>query len=125
MAILNSEERAFLTSAVRVSYANPFLPERIDYERETLGAEFDESHADWNLLGDDPESPIDGDTLAKLPRELARYLALASWIDTVREFYGATEAPGFIANISGREGSVGRVPLGGAGWLRPPSAGGR
>jgi fatty-acyl-CoA synthase len=39
-------------------------------------------------------------------------------IDTVREFYGATEAPGFIANISGREGSVGRVPLGGAGFLR-------
>ena len=40
-------------------------------------------------------------------------------IEHVREFYGATEAPGFIANISGREGSVGRVPLGGlAGWLR-------
>jgi hypothetical protein len=56
MSILNSQERAFLTSVVRVSYANPFLAERIDYERETLGAEFDESHADWNLLGDDPES---------------------------------------------------------------------
>lgn len=40
-------------------------------------------------------------------------------IEHIREFYGATEAPGFIANISGREGSVGRVPLGGlAGWLR-------
>ncbi len=40
-------------------------------------------------------------------------------IQHIREFYGATEAPGFIANISGREGSVGRVPLGGlAGWLR-------
>ncbi len=39
-------------------------------------------------------------------------------IQSIREFYGATEAPGFIANISGREGSVGRVPLGGAGWLR-------
>lgn len=39
-------------------------------------------------------------------------------IESIREFYGATEAPGFIANISGREGSVGRVPLGGAGWLR-------
>jgi fatty-acyl-CoA synthase len=40
-------------------------------------------------------------------------------IDDIREFYGATEAPGFIANISGREGSVGRVPLGTlAGWLR-------
>lgn len=40
-------------------------------------------------------------------------------IDSIREFYGATEAPGFIGNISGREGSVGRVPLGGlAGWMR-------
>ena len=47
------------------------------------------------------------------PRFRARF-----GIDTIREFYGATEAPGFIANISGREGSVGRVPLGGAGWLR-------
>ena len=56
MAILNSDERTFLTSVARVSYANPFLPERIDYEREALGAEFDESHANWNLLGDDPET---------------------------------------------------------------------
>jgi hypothetical protein len=56
MAILNPEERIFLTSVTRVSYANPFLSERIDYEREALGAEFDESHADWNLLGDDPET---------------------------------------------------------------------
>lgn len=40
-------------------------------------------------------------------------------IEHIREFYGATEAPGFIANLSGREGSVGRVPLGGlAGWMR-------
>lgn len=40
-------------------------------------------------------------------------------IDRIREFYGATEAPGFIANISGREGSVGRVPFGGlAGFYR-------
>ena len=56
MAILNSEERIFLTSVSRVSYANPFLAERIDFEREALGAEFDESHANWNLLGDDPET---------------------------------------------------------------------
>jgi fatty-acyl-CoA synthase len=47
------------------------------------------------------------------PRFKARF-----GIETIREFYGATEAPGFIANLSGREGSVGRVPLGGAGWLR-------
>lgn len=38
-------------------------------------------------------------------------------IDLIREFYGATEAPGFIANLSGREGSVGRLPLGGLGGM--------
>jgi hypothetical protein len=56
MAILNPKERVFLNSVTRVSYANPFLAERIDFEREALGAEFDESHANWNLLGDDPET---------------------------------------------------------------------
>lgn len=38
-------------------------------------------------------------------------------IPTIREFYGATEAPGFIFNLTGRPGSVGRVPLRRAGWL--------
>ena len=39
-------------------------------------------------------------------------------IGKIREFYGATEAPGFILNVSGKEGSVGRMPLGGFGWLK-------
>ena len=56
MAILNAEDQRFLESVARVSYANPFLAERIDFERVTLGSEFDESQANWNLLGDDPET---------------------------------------------------------------------
>jgi transcriptional regulator with AAA-type ATPase domain len=56
MSVLNSEDLRFLESVVRVSYANPFLAERIEYEREALGPEFDDSQADWNLLGDDPET---------------------------------------------------------------------
>jgi DNA-binding CsgD family transcriptional regulator len=56
MALLNPEEQKFLESVVKVSYANPFLTERIDYERQALGADFDESQAAWNLLGDDPET---------------------------------------------------------------------
>ena len=56
MTVLNPEERGFLESVVRVSYANPFLAERIEYERDALGPEFDNSQADWNLLGDDPET---------------------------------------------------------------------
>lgn len=31
-----------------LAYCNPFLPERIDYEREILGANFDEKEAAWN-----------------------------------------------------------------------------
>ena len=56
MAILNAEDYRFLESVAKVSYANPFLAERIDYERRALGSEFDESQANWNLLGDDPET---------------------------------------------------------------------
>lgn len=56
MAILNAEDHRFLESVAEVSYANPFLAERVDYERRALGSEFDESQANWNLLGDDPET---------------------------------------------------------------------
>ena len=56
MAILNDEDHRFLESVAEVSYANPFLAERIENERRALGPEFDESQANWNLLGDDPET---------------------------------------------------------------------
>jgi fatty-acyl-CoA synthase len=32
-------------------------------------------------------------------------------IPEIREFYGATEAPGIIVNLTGKPGSVGRVPM--------------
>ena len=38
-------------------------------------------------------------------------------IPLIREFYGATEAPGFIFNLTGRVGSVGRVPMRRTGWI--------
>ena len=56
MTLLNIEDHRFLESVAEVSYANPFLAERIDYERRALGSDFDESQANWNLLGDDPET---------------------------------------------------------------------
>ena len=55
MTVLTSDDRVFLESVARLNYVNPFLPERIDCERKALGSDFDESKADWNLLGDDPE----------------------------------------------------------------------
>ena len=56
MTVLNAEDLSFLESVAKVSHANPFLAERINYERRALGSEFDESQANWNLLGDDPET---------------------------------------------------------------------
>ena len=56
MTVLNDQQQNFLESVVGVSYANPFTADRIDYERQALGPEFDESQANWNLLGDDPET---------------------------------------------------------------------
>lgn len=39
-------------------------------------------------------------------------------IETIREFYAATEAPGFIVNLEGRVGAVGHVPWRRSGWMR-------
>jgi len=55
MTFLDPEERRFLEAVSKINYVNPFLPERIDFEREALQADFDESKANWNLLGDDPD----------------------------------------------------------------------
>jgi fatty-acyl-CoA synthase len=36
----------------------------------------------------------------------------------IHEFYGATEAPGLLVNLTGAPGAVGRLPLGGLGMYR-------
>ena len=42
----------------RLTYCNPFLPERIEFEREALGGNFVEQPSDWNihpeLIGESP-----------------------------------------------------------------------
>lgn len=57
MAFLNGDERAFLQAVSKLGYCNPFLPERIAYEREVLGAEFIEGEAVWSFRVDDPNTP--------------------------------------------------------------------
>jgi transcriptional regulator with AAA-type ATPase domain len=55
VGLLKPEDQTYLEIIARINYANPFLPERIQLERDALGDDFDESRANWNLLGDDPE----------------------------------------------------------------------
>ncbi len=48
MAVLSDSERSLATVLAKLTYCNPFLPERIQYEREALGDAFVESGPVWN-----------------------------------------------------------------------------
>ena len=56
MAFLTTSERGFLRAISSLGYCNPFLPERIEYEREALGPDFVEAEAVWSLRVDDPDT---------------------------------------------------------------------
>jgi transcriptional regulator with AAA-type ATPase domain len=49
MALFTREQKAFAVAASNVGYCNPFLPERIEYERQALGSDFREADAHWNV----------------------------------------------------------------------------
>jgi transcriptional regulator with AAA-type ATPase domain len=49
MGLFNSKERAFAEAVSNLAFCNPFLTERIEYERQALGSDFHESRAVWNL----------------------------------------------------------------------------
>ncbi|RMF83650.1 MAG: sigma-54-dependent Fis family transcriptional regulator [Nitrospinota bacterium] len=57
MPFLTTGERSFLQAVAKLGYCNPFLPERVEYEREVLGPDFEESEAIWSLRVDDPDTP--------------------------------------------------------------------
>jgi transcriptional regulator with AAA-type ATPase domain len=63
MNLFKPVERRFVASVSQLAYCNPFLPERIQFEREALGNEFEEHHADWNLR---PGSEDDSQNLLRL-----------------------------------------------------------
>lgn len=56
MSLFSSSERRFLQSVANLAYSNPFLPDRIKYERAALGGEFVESEPVWSVSVADPEA---------------------------------------------------------------------
>ena len=62
MALLTSNERVFLHAVSQLGYSNPFLPERITYEREALGTDFVEAEAVWSMCVDQPDAPLTNNT---------------------------------------------------------------
>src|SRR5438874_7289160 len=57
MTLLSRKDRAFLTAVSQLGYCNPFLPERIEYERAALGDNYVEGEPVWSLPVDQPERP--------------------------------------------------------------------
>src|SRR4051794_31603466 len=55
--MLTQKDRAFLSAVSQLGYCNPFLPERIDYERAALGDDYVEGEPVWSLPVDQPERP--------------------------------------------------------------------
>lgn len=57
MALLNAEDRGFLRAVSKLAYSNPFLSERIEFEREALGGDYREAEPVWSMRVSDPDSP--------------------------------------------------------------------
>ncbi|HXB71174.1 MAG TPA: sigma 54-interacting transcriptional regulator [Candidatus Acidoferrales bacterium] len=55
MSFLNAGQRAVLRAVSSLGYANPFLPERVEYERAALGSAFVEGEPVWSYRIEHPE----------------------------------------------------------------------
>src|ERR1039457_6402721 len=57
MPFLTPQQRSFLTAVSQLVYANPFLPERVEFERAALGDAFVAGEPVWSQHVRDPEQP--------------------------------------------------------------------
>jgi transcriptional regulator with AAA-type ATPase domain len=65
MPIFSTEDRRFAGALARLSYCNPFLPERIELERAALGTEFVDRDFVWSLRHDAPPRTPNVDALGR------------------------------------------------------------
>lgn len=54
---IDDRDRTFLEAVSKLGYSNPFLPERVEWERQALGAHFLEGEPVWSQAVDNPEEP--------------------------------------------------------------------
>jgi Sigma-54 interaction domain len=71
VGILTSDERGFARAVSQLAYANPFLPERIEWEREALGTDFVAGGTLWDSTGE-PEPPPNVKALSERVDALVR-----------------------------------------------------
>src|SRR5258707_121802 len=57
MPLFSDAERTLLEAVSKLAYANPFLPDRIQYERDALGADFQPGEAVWSVQVEAQDTP--------------------------------------------------------------------
>ena len=92
-SLLSDAERSFAAAVSRLAYDNPFLPERIEWERRALGDEHVPFDAVWHSRGD---------AAGENPNEARIVERSASLVETLRERLaggtrGSSETPEDIA----------------------------
>ena len=75
MSVFAAQDRHFLASVASLGYANPFLPERITFEKAALGREFQAAGPVWSVSVANPDatSPNVTATYAKLNERMHRF----------------------------------------------------
>ena len=58
MSLFSTTERRFLHATASLGYCNPFLPERIEWERAALGREYVEGEPIWSVSVADPDADL-------------------------------------------------------------------
>src|SRR5579863_1235590 len=81
MSVFSARDRHLLASVAGLGYANPFLPERIAFEKAALGREFQPAGPVWSVSVSDPH--------ATPPNVTAIYKKLSGRIETLREALAA------------------------------------
>src|SRR6266404_139805 len=56
MACFSKPDRQFLSAVASLGYCNPFLPERMEFERAALGREFVPGGVVWSASVTDPDA---------------------------------------------------------------------
>ncbi|MCZ6664310.1 MAG: sigma-54 factor interaction domain-containing protein, partial [Gammaproteobacteria bacterium] len=74
MSFISASSRPFLEALSGLVYCNPFLPERIEWERKALGDQFEAAPDVWSLRSDLPAEGVNIERLAERAIELAERL---------------------------------------------------
>jgi len=75
MAVFSRQDQHFLLSVAKLGYGNPFLPERITYEKAALGREFVPGGPVWSASVSNPD--------AEPPNEAALYKKLNALMEVL------------------------------------------